>query len=142
MEYLGGLASGIKGRLEALPKLEDAAAAGEIAVRTQSSHATAVSLGRSVWTAAPRTLCASCRSASAMRSRTARWMMWREQPEDHGEVIVAVAGCLKDNNFRVCQGALSVLGTLVVEMGEEFRPYVATVRLRATAQLRYPPRAR
>ena len=33
MEFLGGLASGIKGRLEALPKLEDAAAAGEIAVR-------------------------------------------------------------------------------------------------------------
>jgi hypothetical protein len=34
MEYLGGLESGIKGRLEALPKLEDAAAAGEIAVRS------------------------------------------------------------------------------------------------------------
>lgn len=62
--------------------------------------------------------------------------MWREQPEDQGEVIVAVAGCLKDNNFRVCQGALSVLGALVVEMGEEFRPYVGTVRPRATAQPR------
>ncbi len=60
--------------------------------------------------------------------------MWREQPEDQGAVIVAVAGCLKDNNFRVCQGALSVLAALVVEMGEEFRPYVGTVRLRATAQ--------
>ena len=33
MEFLGGLESGIKGRLEVLPKLEDAAAAGEIAVR-------------------------------------------------------------------------------------------------------------
>ncbi len=34
MEYLDALESGIKGRLEALPKLEDAAAAGEIAVRS------------------------------------------------------------------------------------------------------------
>ena len=50
-------------------------------------------------------------------------------------MIVAVAGCLKDNNFRVCQGALSVLGALVVEMGEEFRPYVATVRRTAQARL-------
>ena len=61
-------------------------------------------------------------------------MRWRDQPEDQGEVIVAVAGCLKDNNFRVCQGALSVLGTLVVEMGEDFRPYVGTVRLRGAFQ--------
>ena len=36
MELLSGLQSGIKGRLEALPKLEDAAAAGEIAVRIPS----------------------------------------------------------------------------------------------------------
>ena len=49
------------------------------------------------------------------------------QPEDKSEVVVAVAGCLKDNNFRVCQGSLSVLAILIEQMGEDFRPFVGTV---------------
>ena len=40
---------------------------------------------------------------------------------------MAVAGCLKDNNFRVCQGSLSVLAILIEQMGEDFRPFVGTV---------------
>ena len=61
MEYLGGLESGIKGRLEALPKLEDAAAAGEIAVRSIHCLVGPFSLS-------PRPVpYASCRSASTMQ---------------------------------------------------------------------------
>ena len=42
-------------------------------------------------------------------------------------MIQAVAGCLKDNNFRVVQGSLSVLGILVEQMGQDFQPFVGTV---------------
>jgi hypothetical protein len=86
------------------------------------------------------------RRRAALPSHVQRRSLRCEQPGDQGEVITAVAKCLKDNNFRVCQGSLSVLGTLVVEMGEDFRPYVGTVgcrecmpSLRARRALASPP---
>eukprot|EP01045_Picozoa_sp_COSAG04_P025656 COSAG04_NODE_3405_length_2844_cov_3.814208_5_plen_74_part_00 len=50
---------------------------------------------------------------------------------------MAVAGCLKDNNFRVCQGSLSVLAILIEQMGEDFRPFVGTVCRAPRARCRY-----
>ena len=54
---------------------------------------------------------------------------------------MAVAGCLKDNNFRVCQGSLSVLAILIEQMGEDFRPFVGTVCREPAAAAQLPARA-
>lgn len=146
MEFLAGLDSGIKGRLEALPQLENAAAAGEIAVRRRCLLPRGRNRVAALLPPPHPYLVSHARRRTALPSHVQRRSLRCEQPGDQGEVITAVAKCLKDNNFRVCQGSLSVLGTLVVEMGEDFRPYVGTVgcrecmpSLRARRALASPP---
>ena len=49
------------------------------------------------------------------------------EPEDVARAVAILAGCTKDNNFRVCQGALSVLAILVRQLSDEFRAHIPTV---------------
>jgi hypothetical protein len=46
---------------------------------------------------------------------------------DAAPAISLLAACLTDNNFRVCQGALTVIGLLVEQLGDDFRQYTSTI---------------
>lgn len=44
--------------------------------------------------------------------------------ENFNPVMESLLPCLKDNNFRVCLGAIGCVQALLRELGEQLRPYL------------------